>query len=381
MFSTQQPSAYKPQWQTWLANVSAQQVEEVLQRSWQRLSGAHIRLSVADLATLLSHTAQSYLEPMAQQAAALTRQRFGHTMRLFIPLYLSNLCANDCSYCGFSMSNAIKRKTLSMEELAAECAAIRRQGFDSVLLVAGEHERRVGMDYFKQAFAVVSEYFSHIALEVQPLTQADYAELRQLGLSAVYVYQETYCADAYARHHLRGRKTDMPWRLDTPDRVARAGVDKIGLGVLYGLADWQLDTLACAEHLRYLQQHYWRTRFSMAFPRLRPCTGGLDQSVTTKHHLTDRQLVQLLSAYRLFEPDLELSLSTRESAYLRDHLMPLGITHLSAGSKTQPGGYADQAIALEQFETSDPRSAKQVADAIKHKGLEPVWKDWQPEFC
>lgn len=335
------------------------------------------RLDIDDLAQLLSKEAAQHIELMAATAARLTRQRFGHTMRLFIPLYLSNLCANDCTYCGFSMSNAIKRTTLSMDDLHKECQALKQQGFDSVLLVAGEHERKVGMPYFRQAFAVVSQYFSHIALEVQPLAQKDYAELRGYGLAAVYVYQETYQRSAYDKHHLRGNKTDMQWRLQTPDRVAAAGVDKIGLGVLLGLADWREDALDCARHLRYLQQHYWRSRYSMAFPRLRPCAGGIN----SEHLVDDKTLVQLICAFRLFEPDLELTLSTREPAMLRDHLMPLGITHMSAGSKTQPGGYADDTIALEQFATSDPRSAKQVCKALLTYGFEPIWKDWQREFA
>ena len=334
-------------------------------------------LTIDELGQLLSVEAQAHLEPMAQAAATLTRKRFGHTMRLFIPLYLSNLCANDCTYCGFSMSNAIKRTTLTMDALAKECEALKAQGFDSILLVAGEHERKVGMPYFRQALAVVKSYFSHIALEVQPLSEAEYAELRSYGLAAVYVYQETYQADVYARHHLRGKKTDMQWRLQTPDRAGAAGIDKIGLGVLLGLTDWRVDALDCARHLRYLQRRYWRSRYSIAFPRLQPCAGGIE----SQHLVDDRELVQLICAFRLFDPDLEISLSTREPAALRDHLMPLGVTHMSAGSKTQPGGYADQTIALEQFATSDPRSARDVAKILHNKGFEPVWKDWHMGFA
>lgn len=349
----------------------------ILRATTQHANTPGHALSIDELAQLLSADAQHHLELMAQAAAQLTRKRFGHTMRLFIPLYLSNLCANDCSYCGFSMSNAIKRTTLSMDALAKECEVLKEQGFDSVLLVAGEHERKVGMAYFRQALRVVKRYFSHIALEVQPLSAAEYAELRSYGLAAVYVYQETYQADVYARHHLRGKKTDMQWRLHTPDRAAAAGIDKIGLGVLLGLTDWRLDALECARHLRYLQRRYWRSRYSIAFPRLQPCTGGIE----VEHLVDNRALVQLICAFRLFDPDLEISLSTREPAALRDHLMPLGVTHMSAGSKTQPGGYADQTIALEQFATSDPRSAREVAKVLSQRGFEPVWKDWHMGFA
>ncbi|MGX5914025.1 2-iminoacetate synthase ThiH [Aliidiomarina sp. Khilg15.8] len=361
-------------WQLTYETATVAEVDRVLRHAADATAAP---LTTEELAVLLSPAAKSKLEPMARQAMRLTRQRFGNTMRMFVPLYLSNLCANDCSYCGFSMSNAIRRKTLNMAELATECEAIQALGFDSILLVAGEHERKVGTDYFLQAMAVVKRYFTHISLEVQPLTQADYAKLRRAGLAAVYVYQETYQEKAYTKHHLRGRKTDMQWRLQTAERVIDAGVDKLGLGVLLGLANWRLDAVACAMHLRYLQRYGWRTRYSMAFPRLRPCEGGVE----IEDMVSDADLVQLICAFRLFEPDLEITLSTRESVFLRDHLMQLGITHMSAGSKTQPGGYADESIALEQFSTNDNRSPQRVAQALSDQGLEPVWKDWQTEFC
>ncbi|RUO23959.1 2-iminoacetate synthase ThiH [Aliidiomarina minuta] len=340
-------------------------VEQALQRQGKR--------TVEDFMALISPAADAYLEPLAQLSAQLTRRRFGHTMQLFIPLYLSNLCANDCSYCGFSMSNAIQRKTLNEQEVEAECRALKKQGFDSVLLVTGEHERKVGMAYFRTMLPVISRYFSHIAMEVQPLSEAEYAELRSLGVASVLVYQETYNEQVYAEHHLRGRKQDFKWRLQTPERIGQAGIDKIGLGALLGLTDWRTDSVATAMHLRYMQKHYWRSRYSVSFPRLRPCAGGVEVAA----EVNDRQLVQLLCAFRLFDAELELSLSTRESAYFRDHAATLGATHFSAGSKTQPGGYADQAIALEQFSTEDNRSPLQVAEALQKQGLQPVWKDWE----
>lgn len=354
-------------------------IERILNKNCQRLQGGSEPLNLDDLASLLSQEATPYLTEMVEQAAQLTRQRFGHTMRLFVPLYLSNLCANDCSYCGFSMHNKIKRTTLTMKALAQECQILRQLGFDSVLLVAGEHESKVGMPYFRQAIAVVSKYFSHITLEVQPLSKQNYAELRQLGLAAVYVYQETYQPEAYQAHHIRGKKKDMSWRLEAPHRIAEAGIRKIGLGILLGLADWRQDALACATHLRQLQHQHWQVSYSMAFPRLQPCE-GTDLKKHQTHLPSDKEFVQLLCAFRLFEPDLELSLSTRESAYLRDHLCQICITHMSAGSKTQPGGYADNTIALEQFDTTDNRSAQVISKMLEGNGLEPIWKDWQPEF-
>ena len=334
------------------------------------------KLSLDDFMALISPAAETQLEAMAQQALRLTQQRFGKTVQLYVPLYLSNQCANICTYCGFSMHNAIRRKTLSLPELQRELDAIKALGFDHLLLVTGESERRVGMEYFRTVLPHIRSRFSHLAMEVQPLSTADYRELRQLGVDAVMVYQETYCRQTYAEHHLKGRKADFDWRLETPERLAEAGVNKIGLGALIGLDDWRCDCFSVAAHLSYLEKRYWQTRYSISFPRLRPCTGG----VTPKTLISDRQLVQLICAYRLFNPELELSLSTRESAAFRDQVFPLGITSMSAYSRTQPGGYADDTPALEQFSIDDARHPQRVAEAIRRRGYQPVWTDWQAAY-
>ena len=334
------------------------------------------RRSLQDFMALISPAAEAYLPQMAQLAERLTRQRFGNTVGFYVPLYLSNLCANDCSYCGFSMSNRLKRKTLDAEEIERECLALKARGFDSVLLVTGEHESKVGMAYFREHLPQIRRHFSALAMEVQPLSQADYAELKTLGLDAVMVYQETYHAPSYARHHLRGNKQDIDWRLATPERLGRAGIDKIGLGALIGLSsDWRADSYFVAEHLSWLERHHWQSRYSLSFPRLRPCTGGLQPSVV----MSDRQLVQLICAWRLFSPTLELSLSTRESPVFRNGALRLGITQMSAESRTQPGGYAEgDKEELEQFAIHDARPLGEVADAVRQAGLQPVFKDWEP---
>ncbi|WP_025121555.1 MULTISPECIES: 2-iminoacetate synthase ThiH [unclassified Serratia (in: enterobacteria)] len=327
-----------------------------------------------DFMALISPAAAAYLEPLAQRAQQLTRQRFGNVVSFYVPLYLSNLCANDCTYCGFSMSNHLKRKTLDAAEIERECAAIKALGFEHLLLVAGEHQRKVGMDYFRQHIPAIRRHFSSLMMEVQPLAQQDYAELKTLGLDGVLVYQETYHPATYQQHHLRGQKQDFHWRLSTPDRLGRAGIDKIGLGALIGLSSsWRTDCYLLAEHLFYLQQTYWQSRYSISFPRLRPCAGGIEPASI----MSESQLVQLICAFRLFAPDVELSLSTRESAFFRDHMIPVAINSVSAGSKTQPGGYADDVPPeLEQFEPHDSRTPQQVAQAISGAGLQPVWKDW-----
>ena len=332
------------------------------------------RVTRDDFMALISPAAQVYLEPMAQKAQQLTRQRFGNTVSFFAPLYLSNLCANECTYCGFSMSNKIKRKTLDEIEIEKECEALNALGFKHLLLVTGEHKTKVGMDYFRRHFPAIRRHFSSLMIEVQPLEQEEYAELKTLGLDGVLVYQETYHAPTYALHHLRGQKQDFLWRLETPDRLGRAGIDKIGLGALFGLSNnWRTDSYMVAEHLFYLQQTYWQSRYSVAFPRLRPCAGGIEPASI----LDEKQLVQLICAFRMFAPDVELSLSTRESPYFRDHVIPVAITTVSAGSKTQPGGYAaDDKPELEQFEPHDNRPPARVAEALTQAGLQPVWKDW-----
>lgn len=326
-----------------------------------------------DMMALLSPAASAYLEPLAQRSQQLTRQRFGNTVSFYVPLYLSNLCANDCTYCGFSMSNRIKRKILDEDEIARECAAIREMGFEHILLVTGEHEKKTGMDYFRQHIPAIRRQFASLHMEVQPLSQAEYAELKSLGLDGVMVYQETYHEGIYAQHHLKGKKQDFFWRLETPDRLGRAGIDKIGLGALIGLSDdWRVDCFMVAEHLLWLQKQHWQSRYSISFPRLRPCTGGIEPASV----MDERQLVQTLCAFRLFAPEVELSLSTRESPWFRDNVIPLAVNNVSAFSKTQPGGYADDHPELEQFAPHDGRRPEEVASALRRRGLQPVWKDW-----
>jgi 2-iminoacetate synthase len=334
------------------------------------------KVTLNDMPVLLSDAAQAFLEPLAQKSQTLTRQRFGHTIGFFVPLYLSNLCANDCSYCGFSMSNRIKRLTLTPQQVKSECLAIKALGFDTILLVTGEHEQKVGMDYFTSVLPIIKQHFSYVMLEVQPLSTQQYQILRGLGVDSVLVYQECYEQKTYQQHHLKGNKTDFRWRLETPDRLGQAGMDKIGVGCLLGLSNWRLDCLKLAIHIDYLQKYYWKSRLSVAFPRLRPCTGG----ITPEHLPSDSQLLQLIAAFRLFNPQIDIVLSTREPATLRNNLLGLGITQISAGSKTQPGGYADQTQALAQFEIDDERSPLQMAKVVNQAGFEVVWKDWEPAY-
>ncbi|GAB3638902.1 2-iminoacetate synthase ThiH [Hymenobacter arcticus] len=330
------------------------------------------RRTLDDFKALISPAAAPFLEQMAQLSHRRTRQRFGNTMQLYAPLYLSNECQNICTYCGFSLDNKIARRTLSSVEMLAEAAVLKNWGYDHVLLVTGEANQTVGVDYLEKALHTLRPHFAQLSMEVQPLDQADYERLLPAGLHTVLVYQETYHQDDYKKHHPKGKKSNFHYRLDTPDRLGRAGIHKLGLGVLIGLEDWRTDCFYTALHLDYLESTYWQTRYSLSFPRLRPAEGLLQPKV----EMSNRELVQLICAYRLLNEEVELSLSTRETPAFRDQAIKLGITSISAGSKTNPGGYAVAPESLEQFEISDERSPAEVAAMLRRQGYEPVWKDW-----
>jgi 2-iminoacetate synthase len=328
--------------------------------------------TLEDFKALVSPPAANYLEEMAALSQRLTQKRFGKVIQMYLPLYLSNECNNICTYCGFSYDNKIRRKTLSAMEIMEEVATIKKMGYDHVLLVTGEANQTVHIEYFKKVLKLLQPHFSQISMEVQPLEMEEYSELRELGLNTVLVYQETYHQEDYKKHHPKGKKSNFQYRLETPDRLGKAGIHKMGLGVLIGLEDWRTDSFFTALHLSYLEKHYWQSKYSISFPRLRPFSGGLEPKIA----MSDRELVQLICAYRIFNEEVELSISTRESEVFRNNIIKLGITSISAGSKTNPGGYAVAPQSLEQFEISDERTAAEIARMITDQGYEAVWKDW-----
>ena len=329
--------------------------------------------STKDFKALVSPAAAPFLEEMASMSREITQKRFGKTVQMYIPLYLSNECRNFCTYCGFSMDNKIGRITLPDEQILNEAEIIESMGFDHVLLVTGEANKTVGIDYLVNAMEIIRPRFANVSMEVQPLEVDEYRKLADLGLHAVFIYQETYNRKGYEKHHPKGRKANYNYRLETPDRLGKAGIHKVGLGFLIGLEDWRADAFSTALHLNYLEKKYWKTKYSISFPRLRPAAGaGHNQSV-----MNDRELLQLICAYRIFNENVELSLSTRESENFRDHVIGLGITSISAGSKTNPGGYSNGQENLEQFEINDNRSPQEVAEMIRSRGYEVVWKDWE----
>lgn len=330
------------------------------------------------LLTLISPAAENYLEDMAHLAHRLTIQRFGRTIKLYAPLYLSNYCENSCRYCGFNKENKSERTRLTIDQAVEEANIIASEGFRDILLVSSEDRQFISIDYLAELARKLRDKFASISIEVYQMSGVEYAKLFEAGIEGVTLYQETYDREAYSYYHPSGPKADYNNRLDTPVHIAAAGMREVGLGVLLGLTDWRLETLALAEHAHYLIKRYWQSHISFSFPRLRPAYEvGSSQF---RHLLSDKNLVQMITALRLCFADAGLVLSTRERAQLRDHLVKLGITKLSAGSKTNPGGYSGHSGAIEQFEIDDNRSPAQVADMIKQQGFEPVWKDWDAAF-
>lgn len=324
-------------------------------------------------ATLISPAAEQYLERLAQHAHRITLQRFGRIIQLYAPLYVSNECVETCTYCGFSRENDIIRLTLKADEVLREAHHLLKAGFRHILLVSGEHPRQTSPEYFTNIIQLLHQKVPSLSVEVAPQTEEIYRQWVKAGAEGLVIYQETYQTSEYAQVHLAGKKKNFAWRLETPERGARAGMKRLGIGVLLGLADWRKDTLSLVAHAQYLLKHHWRTQLTLSLPRIRPARG----SFSPRFSITDREFVQLIAALRLTLPDVGIVLSTRESPRFRDGLVKLGITHMSAGSRTEPGGYENPKAAEEQFEIDDSRSPSQVASTLRELGYEPVWKDWE----
>ena len=334
-------------------------------------------IDIDDFMALISPAASANIEEMAVRSRYYTQQRFGKTISMYIPLYITNSCTNFCVYCGFNHNNPIRRIILNDEEIVEECKAIRRLGpFENLLIVTGENPRDAGVDYLENALRLARPYFSNLTIEVMPLKSEDYYRLTQSGRNGVVCFQETYHRERYKVYHPKGMKSNFEWRLNGFDRMGQAGVHKIGMGVLIGLEEWRTDVTFMAMHLQYLRKKYWKTRYSVNFPRMRPSEGHFQPNVV----MSDRELAQTIFAFRLFDHDADISISTRENPHFRDHIATLGATSLSAGSRTEPGGYCTHPQALEQFAVSDERTPAEVEQAIKSLGYEVVWKDWDRIF-
>ncbi len=336
------------------------------------------KLSIDDFLCLLSpEISDQQLELLASQAHRITSQRFGRTIQLYAPLYLSNECHNGCKYCGFSADNHdLRRKTLNDEEILREAEHLHRQGFRHILLLTGEAPEAAGVDYLEHVVRLLAPKFSSMSIEVFPMSQEDYRRLVNAGIDGLTLYQETYDQTLYPELHPYGPKSDFRYRLEGPERGGMAGLRRIGIGSLLGLGDNLSDAFYTGLHARYLMQKFWRTQVTISFPRLRPAEGGFEP----RSIVSDRQLTQLICALRLLLHDAGLVLSTRESAELRDNLLPLGITQMSAGSCTAPGGYEGDEGDGEQFSINDHRSPEEIRDILAQRGYEVVWKDWDGAF-
>jgi 2-iminoacetate synthase len=330
------------------------------------------RPSLDNLVTLLSPAASPYLEQLAQQAREVTVQRFGRAVRLFAPLYVSNACLSSCTYCGFSKDLDVARRTLTVEQVVAEAQSLVHQGFRHLLLVSGEHRIEVSQDYLVQCVEALRPFVPSLSIETQTWSDDTYGRLVAAGLEGAVHYQETYDRARYAEVHTAGWKRDYDRRLASTERAAEAGVRRLGIGALLGLAeDWRADVRAVAEHAVWLQRHYWRTEVTVSLPRIKPSASGFQPVVP----VTDAEYVQAIAALRLVAPEVGIVLSTREPAVLRDGLVRIAVTTMSAGSSTEPGGYLHPGEAQEQFAISDERSPAEVAAMLEAAGYEPVWKD------
>lgn len=330
-----------------------------------------------EILALFSPAAVPYLEALAQRSAAITERRFGKVIQLYAPLYFSNHCVNRCKYCGFAHNLEVARIALTHEEVLAEAEILHREGFRHILLVCGESRQHVPMDFLSGIAAALHGRFDSISIEIFPLAGEEYQRLVASGVDGLTIFQETYHSELYKNYHPAGPKSIYRNRLEAIERGGQAGMRSLGLGTLLGLNDWRAEAVVMALHARHLMRKFWQSRVSINFPRIREAAGHF----TPPHPVSDRDLVQMICAMRLILPDIELVLSTREPAALRDRLVGLGITRISAGSRTNPGGYSHpESDEGEQFTVSDPRSPAEVVRMLQEKGFEPVWKDFDREF-
>ena len=351
-----------------MARVSSDDVDRALAADY---------CGVNDFLALLSFAAQTQLEQMAISARDLTLRHFGRTIQIYTPLYLSDYCENRCTYCSFSVRNAFPRRKLGLDEVDREGAAIAATGLRHILILTGESRKQSPVEYIGDCVSVLKKYFHSIAIEIYPLTESEYAWLIDRGVDGLTLYQETYNESVYQKIHPAGPKRDYRFRLDAPERAATCHIRQINIGALIGLADWRKEAFALGRHARYLMDRFPDTEIGISLPRLRPSAGSIVHACGVQ----DEHLVQALLALRLFLPRLGISLSTRESETFRDHLIPLGITRLSAGSVTSVGGHTTLTgpkKTLPQFEIADHRSIGQMTETIRARGYDPVLSDWVP---
>lgn len=331
-----------------------------------------------DIKLLLSRESAPSLAVMAKRAKEITDRHFGKNINLYIPLYVSNECSNSCNYCGFNMNSPVARKTLSVKEAREEMEIIAKTGMKNILILTGEAPQKAGPGYVEEVVKAASEYFTQISLEIFAMDTQDYEKLVKAGATGLYIYQETYDRASYAERHKNGPKSDFDYRLQAPERAAQAGFRSVGIGALLGLGDPRRDMFMLFHHAKYLIKKYWRTDITLSFPRITEAKGVSDAS----HPVTENELAQFIFAARLCIERAGIALSTRESPEFRDKMTGFGVTRMSAGSKTNPGGYElyTEETSGGQFNVHDSRCVEDVAAAIRNRGYYAVFKDWEKTF-
>ncbi|HPW45029.1 MAG TPA: 2-iminoacetate synthase ThiH [bacterium] len=329
-------------------------------------------LSLGEIAVLLSHSADEHLETLAHAANELTRKIFGRTVKLYAPIYISNECINGCLYCGFNASSKIARRTLSIDEVKKEAETLISTGHRHLLLVSGEDPKAVTVDSLCEIAKSIRPSCASLSVEVQPFDESGYRKLSEAGVDGVTLYQETYDRISYEKFHRSGPKKFFEARLRSVDSAGAAGMRFLGLGALLGLFDWRQEALSLIAHAREMMKKHWRSFVTVSVPRIRDCSS----SFKMPNPVTDRDLAHMICVLRLALPRCGIILSTREPADLRRNLLPLGVTQMSAGSCTSPGGYTSQEKSGEQFHMEDHRKASEVATSLIEMGYDPIWKDW-----
>lgn len=329
-------------------------------------------LDERDFMALLSSAARPHLEQMAQKARLVTRARFGLNVSLFTPLYIANYCNNGCRYCGFNSKQSIKRAKLNRDEILREAEKIAESGLEDILILTGESEALSPTDYIAEAVSLAKPYFANIGIEIYPTNEKDYQILHQAGADYVTVFQETYDLKTYDYYHPYGNKRVFPYRFYAQERALKSGFRGAGFAALLGLSDFRKDALATGLHLSKVQKAYPESELSFSIPRLRPVGGKLGEF---NHLVGDRDLLQIMCAYRLFVPQAQITVSSRESVEFRNAVMDICATKVSAGVQVDVGGHAEKNKSSEQFDINDGRSVKEMHDAICQRGLQVVYRD------
>lgn len=346
-------------------SVSEKEIEYILGKE---------RIDEWDFLTLLSPKAEDYLEEMAVKAKDISIRNFGKSVVIYTPMYLSNYCVNKCLYCGYNIENDIRRKKLTLEEVETEAKAIYDMGYRHILVLTGESRHHTPLSYIKDCVKILKKYFSSIGIEIYPLEEEEYSEIIELGVDSLTIYQEVYDEDVYRNVHVAGPKSNYAYRLKGPERACKAKIHSLGIGALLGLNDWRKEAFFTGLHGQYIEKHYPDVELTLSIPRIRPHAGIFDYV----QEVNDKNAVQAMLAYKIFIQRAGINITTREQATFRDHLLPLGVTKMSAGVSTEVGGHLDGEKGEEQFEIADTRSLEDIKQAIISKGYCPVLKDWEP---